>query len=53
MQVDIGIRGGEAVVSSAVPQIIRRQSRGSQALQLARSMGSAGDVPVIPYMCVI
>ena len=41
-QVDKGIEGDAAGASSAVPHVIRRQSRGSQALQLARSMGSAG-----------
>ena len=41
-QVDLGIEGDAAGASSAVPNVIRRQSRGSQALQLARSMGSAG-----------
>ena len=41
LQVD-GVRSDSAGVASAVPQVIRRQSRGSQALQLARSLGSAG-----------
>ena len=37
-----GVRGELPEAASAVPQLIRRQSRGSQALQLARSLGSAG-----------
>ena len=44
-QVDTGVEGDAAVASSAVPLVIRRQSRGSQALPLARSMGSAGTSP--------
>ncbi len=44
-QVDTGMEGDAAGASSAVPHVIRRQSRGSQALQLARSMGSAGTSP--------
>ena len=41
MQVE-DVRSDTPGVASAVPQLIRRQSRGSQALQLARSLGSAG-----------
>ena len=37
-----GVSNSMSGVASAVPQVIRRQSRGSQALQLARSLGSAG-----------
>ena len=37
-----GARKDSSGAASAVPQVIRRQSRGSQALQLARSLGSAG-----------
>lgn len=41
-----GVRKDGSGVASAVPQVIRRQSRGSQALQLARSLGSAGVLSV-------
>ena len=37
-----GVSNSISGVASAVPQVIRRQSIGSQALQLARSLGSAG-----------
>lgn len=42
--VDMGARVDEELATNPIPGIVRRQSRGSQAFQLARSLGSAGEL---------
>ncbi len=37
-------KADEELATNPIPEIVRRQSRGSQALQLARSLGSAGEL---------
>lgn len=41
--IGMGARVDEELATNPIPEIVRRQSRGSQALQLARSLGSAGE----------
>ena len=42
--IGMGARVDEELATNPIPEIVRRQSRGSQALQLARSLGSAGEL---------